>query len=383
MSYSITKNTKKVNETRGRIKYLYITDTIRTCILVLLILLFAMPGGYWYIVETRQKFTTEKSPVYSYTNKAAVNYNVFILPNEVIPEKSLGEGAVYISELVDYIEMIFSHSFIGDGEADLDETYSATATLEGYIKGEQSEKILWKKEYILQPVKNVMEKGKEINVQYKVPVYFRTYNVYINRVREILKVDSNVRLVVQFKISVESKSDKGTVSEELSPTLEMEMDQGYFTINGTPSDEKSGTIDENKTIISPLYTKKRILCWVLMGVSLLALLYMLIFTRNLELGLLQKRLDQLLNKYGSRIVVLNSRVKTDKKEMIEVSSFDGLIKIADDISKPIFYENMGEAYTNFKFYVVDSDIYYQFDLDKCFIDQFRDMLTKKSDIAIE
>jgi hypothetical protein len=81
--------------------------------------------------------------------------------------------------------------------------------------------------------------------------------------------------------------------------------------------------------------------------------------------------------------VLNTQVKIDKKEMIEVSSFDGLIKIADDISKPIFYENKGEAYDNFKFYVVDSDVYYLFDLDKCFIDEFRDMLTKKSDIAIE
>ena len=97
-----------------------------------------------------------------------------------------------------------------------------------------------------------------------------------------------------------------------------------------------------------------------MSLSFLSLLFFFIFTRNLVLSPQQKKIDRLFKKYGSRIVELDSDIKNGTKELIEVLSFDGLVRTADDLGKPVFYKNngAGDAYCNF--YVVDESTNYIF-----------------------
>ena len=341
----------------SRIKYFSIPNTIRITIMIILILFLILSGFYWYIVENHQKFIDKKESVFSYSNKADVSYEVCYNENEVITEKRVEQDKVYISEFIYFIDTAYNYEFNGDKIAELNGKYSAIAYLQGLVRGLDGEKIIWSKEYILLPESKFSNENKTVAVKYNVPIKLKEMKEYSDKVKSILKFNTNVKLTVLYNISVEIKTDKGITHEEFAPSLEIPITQEYFEITKNITEEKTGGIDEEVRVISPLYEQKRIFCWILLVLSMLGILFVVLFTETLVLDPKHKEFVKIFKNYGSRIVVLNYDVKLETKKTIKVTTINGLVRISDDLGKPILYDG------NYNFYVID-DIDYIFNLGK-------------------
>ena len=349
----ITQVPRKKISGFNKIKFFSIPRGIRITSIVLLLVFLIAAGGYWYIVEFYQKYADEKTAAYSYTSDAALAYKVFYMQNPVVSEQSLGENQVYITAFVDYIDTAINYEFSGDKAADIKITYSVNAYLQGIISSLNEDKVLWSKTYDFLPQQTVSVNDTKATLSFKLPVRLNDITTYANQVQNSLDINSNLKLKVVYNILIEATTDKGTVNEAVAPSLVIPIADKYFEITKNSVDKKTGTIDESIKSVSPLYELKRLCCWILMALFTLALLFVFLFTKKLVLNPQQKIIDQLFKKHGSRIVVLNSDIKNGTKEIVEISTFDGLIRTADDLGKPVFYKDNGTGDEYCNFYVVD------------------------------
>ncbi len=77
-----------------------------------------------------------------------------------------------------------------------------------------------------------------------------------------------------------------------------------------------------------------------------------------------KKVNGTLKNYGSRIVALQSIPKMNYRQYYKVHSIKDLIKIADELQKPIFYEvDRDIIVRNSEFHVIEDDTIYSLFLD--------------------
>lgn len=354
------KSLKKLNT----LKILSINKSLRIALIIISSVLILSMIYMLFITYNYQKYTKEKYPVYSYVDKAKVNYSVFLIPNEIIAEKSLNEGSTYITSLVDYIDTDLKYVFIGDGPGDIQGKYNVTAVLEGYIPDEKGAISLWKKSYIILPDTSFTG-NKEISVEKEIPINIKAYNDFLKTVAKTIDFSFYSKLTITWNILAEVKTDKGMIKEALEPTMEVPLSTKYFNISGKLTDGKKSAIEDTKVIISPLFKRKITVYWSAAGICALSLIFLLLFTASYTVtDPFEKKLRHIFKEHGIRMAALNSEIPDTNKSVIEVESIDDLVKIADEIGKPILYKNSKNVQDINRLFVDDDSTLYMLDLKK-------------------
>ena len=355
----------KKNTLFKNIKHILIRKQLRLGIICMLIAVLLGGGCYLLIAERNPKYIEQKVPVYPYTSKADVTYEVFMVPNDIFAEKSYGQGRVYITSLIDYIDTNLNYHFKGEQPAELSGKYSVSAVLEGFIPGEKSSSTIWQKQYVLLPDTSFKAKDERLIIEKAIPVRLSDYDEYLKIVRKTLKFGYSMRLIIRWNIFTEIKAENGSAKETITPTMVIPISKEYFDISGEMAQEKNGSIDKIEQVVSPVFTKIKTACWI-MEVFCAALLgLMLIFTKPYTItSPLQKKLKQVFKSHGNRMVGLGSETIINANELIEISTMEDLIKIADDIGRPIMYRKSINPEDIYNFYVIEENNVYVFDIRK-------------------
>lgn len=347
------KNVKEKNRS-----FIELNRIIRTGIIVFVILVLA--GGVYLLYSTmNKKFIEQKIPAYSYNNSAKVSYSVSLLPNILYSEKNLAEGKTYITDYIDSINTKLNYEFKGDGPAEITGKYSVVAMVEGLLAREKDSKILWTKEYILQPETSFSGSGNTATLNKDMAIRINQYNSFVQQVMEATKINFDSKLTIKWIVTIESKTDKGVIKEELTPAMEIPLNSKFFEIGGNLATEKKGAVEENVMVISPVYQNKLIISYSLIGICVLVLLFLLIFTSSKGTDdPLEKQLKQIFKLHGDRMVALSSELDASTEKLIQVKTIDDLIRISDDVGKPILYSNRTGSGNLKKFYVIDEKLVY-------------------------
>lgn len=350
------------------IKHLLISKYLRMGIVITLITGFIGLGCFLFILEKNPKYIDHSTPVYNYTNKLDITYGVFMLPNEILTEKSYGPGKIYITSLIDYIDTTVNYTFRGELPAQLRSKYTITASLEGFISGEEGSNIIWKKQYTLLPEKSLSKNDKVLTIKERIPIKFSDYSVYLEMVKKSLEFSYSSRLVIKWDVLTEVKVDEGSKEEMISSVMEIPISKEYFKIDGELAQETKGTIDKTEKIISPTYLKIKASCWIGTALSAILLVFMILFTKPYTIDSpLQKKLKKVFKSHGSRMVGLGSETSINANELIEVSSMEDLVKIADDVGRPVMYRKSIDPENIYYFYVIEENNIYVFDIRKTIV----------------
>ncbi|MDF2675003.1 MAG: hypothetical protein K0R09_3272 [Clostridiales bacterium] len=357
------KKKAKKAATSKKVKRYSINKSLRNVLVILSVVAFLFCTYMIFITQKYQKYTEVKHSVYSYSNKSYVNYEVILLPNNIYTQKSIEEGSIYITKLIDYINTSFKYEFSGEKIAQINGKYNVIAVLEGFLPGDSIDKAIWRKEYTLQPDIEFKEEDKRVYIEGKTPINIKSYFAFIEAASQTAEINFLTKLSIKWNVSMEAKTDKGIIKEKLSPTMEIPLGSKYFQVGGILSEEKPGNIEETMNIISPFYNKKLVFYSVASGISFIALLFILLFTaKKAMLTTLDKIRKQIFKEHGSRLAGICSDVTSLSKVLIEVLSIDDLVKIADDIGRPILYKNnINEGEIN-NFYIIDEEKIYMLNI---------------------
>ncbi|MCM1990233.1 DUF5305 domain-containing protein [Oceanirhabdus seepicola] len=340
-----------------------INKNLKLILIVALIILICVSSFFIFKEAKSNKTKEEKITLYTYNSGAAFNYKVHLKPNMLFKENVLDEGQIYISEFVKHIESIFTFQFNGENEADIKGDYEIKAVLEGYTGEGESLKNIWKKEFSIIDRKDFQAEDKDYFIEDKITIKLDKFQDFIKEVSEVAKISSSVKFAIQAQVNMEAETDNGIINKTYSPTMLIPLDGSYFEIGGNLKDEQNGVIDETKKISLPVNRNRIIILSIVAGICLLALIYVLFFTIPVVIDEHEKELKKIFKNHGDRLVALNEEGLSYYGECIKVKSIDDLVRISDEVGKPIMYKYSSDYSEISKFYVISEKELYLFKSD--------------------
>lgn len=320
-----------------RIKMKMLTWRMMFFAIIALVLVFGGGLVWSYTAATEQEV---EHTTYYCLQEASFNYRVYLMPNELFTEKSLAPGRAYITTLTDYIALDFEYNYFGESEVDISGEYGITAELVAIASAGEEKHLVWEKRYDLLAVQEVDTVDSDFSITERVTVPVAEYLDFSEKVREETGYNpAELNLIIKGDVNMEAETAEGAFSEELNPTLIIPLRGNIFTVTGELIDEKEGGITTTQTVAATTVEDVRSTFPVLLTTTAIALFIFRIIFVPVEDEPRRKpqQVRSILKKHKERIVVTANGVTSVPQEAITVYSFDELIKLADEVGKPILY----------------------------------------------
>lgn len=343
-----------------------INKKLRVSIIIISVIVLFISVINLCIVVNNHSFIYKKKALYSYTNSAKVNYTVTLKPNAYDlfgGKKSLGEGNTYITNFVDEIHPSFTYNFTGERPSEISGHYQVYAIIEGLVGNDKNSEAAWQKKIIIQNPKNFNSNDNKISISTNNPIKLENYKQTIDKILKGIDIQFNVKLKIFWDVELAAKTDNGVINQNLCPTMEIPLYSNTFKIGGQLSKEKEGAIQATQNIPAPINKNMIAISATLIILSLVALIFLIAFTKNsVPDSPLTKKIKKIFKQHGDRLVGLRSILNIPNEPKVNVKDINDLVRIADEISRPIFYIHIEDGNDITKFYVIDEKIVYLYDI---------------------
>jgi hypothetical protein len=305
----------------------------------------------------------EKLTLLSYNNKTDIRYNVFLKPNPLYTSDSLEENKLYLSSFVDNIKANFQYSFNIDKPADIKGFYEVVTIVEGYIIEEKKDKIIWQKEFVLLPKSNFSSKDTKHLINKEIIFSLDEYNTFASLITEAANLNVEVRASVVMNIALHAKAGNNIIQKNFAPSITIPLNMNYFDIVKNGIGDKPEVVEETKQIPLPVNRNIVIAYSIIIGITFLALLYLLIFVKgDAPVDAMKKQLNRIFKSHGTRLVAINNEIGTTFGMYYKVKSIEDLVRIADELGKPIMYRYSTDSKEITQFYIHDDKSMFSFNL---------------------
>jgi len=333
----------------------YLTSTL------IFFLVLALAGLYWSF--TRPPVKEETYQAFSYSQEANIDYTVNLHPNDLFDEPSLGPGRAYISALTDTIGTKFTYQFSAQEEAEIKGELSVIASLEATTGPENH--AVWEKSLILHPPESFQANGKDFVLQKDILLPFSLYYAYAEEITEKIGFNPDVlNLNVSYNVALTANTPDGAVEEAASPQMIIPLKGKVFAVSGNLQDTKSGEITAVRKIDAPYFEEAKIgfgLSAILLVLFLLLIVQMTVAKEEKNKAVRQK-LSRILKKYQDRVVKCSAEIPIlNQHNVLMVSSFEDMVKAADELERPILYFQTKEE-SEHSFFVISEQYVYRYNL---------------------
>jgi preprotein translocase subunit SecE len=305
----------------------------------------------------------QKNILYNYQYYGLIDYKVILKPSILYGDNTiLSEGNVYISELVDATKINFKYNFEGERPADIKGDYEISAVVEGFTGNEKEQKIIWRKVFPIQKKEAFESRDKVIAFEKEVLISYQEYEKFARTVLESTKVSSQVRMTVAMNVNLKATTDKGVIEKRISPSIKIPLISNYFEITKNQTQPKTEAIEETIKVTVPA-SKITIAIYISVILILIVALFFLIFFAKVEAvyNPMEKELKKIIKNYGERMIAFDDHISFNCQNYYKVCSFEDLIKLSDEISKPIMYKYNSDISEIYEFFVFDNQSIYTFD----------------------
>lgn len=325
----------------------------KIAIILVLLLFIALIIFLLYKNVYSPGFEDNKVQLYSYNNKSAIDYSIYLKQNNLYKGTYLEEGKMYITEFVDYIDANIIYEFNGERAADIKGEYNIIARVEGY-NGEEDKIIkIWDKDFPIIQQNWFNTKDGKLVINEKVKLNLSEYNEFVKEIKETSKINCKTNLNLIMNINMKATTDNGIIEKNISPSLLIPLDVDMFEIIEKNILNQSEALEDTVQVQIPINMKIIIILGLVLTIILITLIILVFFIKvKPEIDILEKEVRKIFKKHSDRLVAINSEIIA--KDSIYVKSIDDLVKVSDEIEKPILYK-YSEDYKDIKiFYVVNS-----------------------------
>lgn len=293
-------------------------------------------------------------------NKASLDYTVFLKPNSLYEGRILEKGKAIITEYVDHIMVSCNYHYTGSQKSDITGSYEVVGIMETFTGDAENKITIWEKKYVLSPKSEFEQTGnEEFKIKKDIDIKLSDYNEFAGLISAESKINARTQLSIFMNVNLKAVTDNGAIEESLTPNLVIPLMNNYFIIEGKLTEEKPSEIKKTVRQVVPFDYNK---VYVLIAADVLLVLFIafiLIFTRKKEIDPHEKLLMQILRKHGDRMVALKDKISDAYEYQYEVKSIDDLVRISDEIDKPIVYQFYEDINYIDKFFVInEKELYF-------------------------
>ncbi len=328
------------------------------CFALVSALLIASVGGLWHSMAA----LTQETPTAKYEHKGQFDYTVYLKPSILygnvtltappVAEPSaspqtLGPGLIYFPRLIDNITASFSYQFLCDrpiNEQSQEVQVSVTVENPGQ----------WSKSLVVVPKTN--EVGT-FTIPFPIDIgYFQTLIDAIGQETGVR--GSSYNIVIEADVHTVAVSDLGVINEVYTQTLSGKLEANTLTFDKQLSGSKSGSI--SRAAIPEASGGTSRVPWIIgLVIAVLALGYFGWSQAQLRLATVsagEAEAARARKKYKQMIVEVGELPEVKPTEIvISLNSLDDLVRIADDLVKPVLHQAEEGRHT---YCVIDSGVRY-------------------------
>jgi hypothetical protein len=269
------------------------------------------------------------------------------------PLKTLERGQTVFTRLVDSMDVTFNYSFISDKPVSAVTTdVEITAVLEATK--------LWSKQFLIL----YANKGGDFSVTF--PLDLVSYLELFETIRTETGASAESYMVtVTADVHTVADTQFGLVNETFSQAMKGTLKGNVLEWDKELAQSKGGSIKTTKVIPNPnsylglSVAEARILSTALAGIFFVFLLFqgvMYVRFKPAEVSQAEKAVRQARKKYGAFIV----EATIDGEKTVSVDSMQDLIKVANELGKPIVHQAPTASEEPHAYYVLDGATRYQY-----------------------
>ena len=323
---------------------------------ILITILMVIISLFIFIKETNLK----KNEIFEYNIKQNTDYKVYIKPNEFIGDRYLEKDNIYVSNMVDYININFNYNYDANKMAELQYNYDIIAIL--YIDYTNNNQNILKKQYdIIRDKFLKLENSNKIAINETININYNDYNDEVLRFKEKynlpVKAYLKIYFIVKTNINLEKTIEKQAISE-----IDIELNQPVFGINEKNNGEGYYQISKQGEDIRNI-NKAQILISIILFIF--GIIYFIILIRHkffTKEKIYEINLNSILKKYSDIIVELRDTIDLTGYKIIEVKNFLELVDVEEEIRAPILYYK--EERFKSVFLIMDNQVVYRYIFEK-------------------
>ena len=344
--------TRQKVKIRKSTKYFYII-----CIMSLIIVLSSS------LIQNLLKNNTikKKEEIYSYTNEFNYNYDVNLINNKYIDQKTLQMNEVYVTDLIDNIHLNINYDYIGNKASDLEYDYKILGKLQAVYTKDGEEQKVWDKEEVLFDSETQKQMSDKISIQEPIELNLKDKNKLITDFEKEMNMTLKTTYMIILQVDVKTEIDDEPVVNQYTSAVSIDLGEKTTQIKGENNKDETSYVTKTKEENENINIVAISLDTILIIILLIGLKYI---TRNTVAinkikNNYRKELNRMLRLCQDKIVKIKDKVDIKQENIVDVKDFGEIIKVSEELFKPILYWESKES-TEAWFSVMSNEITYRF-----------------------
>lgn len=308
-----------------------------------------------FVSEKEEKEETK----YRYVNDFSQNYQIELKQNKYMETDTLQESQLYVTDLIDNLVINYNYIYEGNLPDEINCTYNIKGLLKSKYSSNGQEEEIWNKEYVLLEKKEEHTKDSILEINENLNVDLPKYNKLVNDFSEEIQIAISTKLYIVFEANITAKVNGEELENKYTNQLEITIGDKTTKIIGEQVEYKEEELKDKITVEKPNNSEINILWFILIIISVFNIIKIQkqTKTKNRITDLFKLELNNILGDCGDRIVRIDSKVRIDGKAIIEVKDINELVKLSEELYKPILYYQIPVKKEAWFMIVLDSEIY--------------------------
>lgn len=325
---------------------------------------------FFFIALLYTVYTAYQLPTYierydsrcDYEHAGDFQYIAHIKPNSIYDRSTIGPEETCFSKITDHLDIFFYYTFRSSLPAEVKGNYEIIAVVESPDQ--------WEKRFIIVPLTAFNSSGRARYTEFscEFPLDISHYNSIVNEIGDEIGIHpDNPQLTIQANIHTIAKTDAGNINEFFSPSIATPLNKDIVEVNGDLHQNKTGSTAKNERIYQPGVIFKR---FYSLGALVLCIIVLIGFTytiltaeqegRDREVTKIEKDVTVAKKKYGDWIVDTEDIPARADDRVIPVDSLEDLIKVAEELGKPVIHKPSATPKEAHSYHVFDGATRYEY-----------------------
>ena len=327
------------------------------------LMLFILPFRSFYQMTLKSE-TKSRKEVYSYTNQFSYDYDIHLLNNKFMDQEDLIPNSnFYVTDLIDTIDLDFIYGYQDSPSLEVNTSYRILGKLQGVYTGDQEEQKIWQKEYILKEEQNLSNSTNDLQINEHLNLNLDDLNKLVHDFENELNIAIDAKYIVTLEIVNKVMVEGTEETIRYSPQVSIDLGKKTTSIQGDNTEETEYITREytHSSEIHPLV--------VIVDIFMLVLAIILIrrvLKSETKVNIrneYRQELNKILKLCADKIVQVSKEPDFDGNHIVEVKDFGEIIKVSEELFKPILYWDNKEKEESC-FMVISNQIQYRYILKK-------------------
>ena len=355
-------------KTNKSIAKINLRNSIRITVIVISIVVFAI-SSYLF----NRSFYLDNSPrmskdIYTYQNEFTSNYSINIKNNPYVPEKSLPSGQTYVSDLVDSINMNINYKYIASADSTVKYDYKIDVILNSVYTDNGKQYSVWNKTYNIL-TKNNLSSNRDIDINEDFKVDYKSYHQEVKNFKQSFGMSLDSYLYIRLTVNTHTDVNNHPVDNEYTSDFSITIGNKIGVVNSKDNDRKIGSVQGENAITSQRKVNvPQLIFSIAVMIFCIYVIYCIRFKTKKYYAIKNEyklELNRILRSCEDKIVIVKNNNINKDENVIDVDNIDELIKLSEELYKPILCWisddiNNQEAC----FSVISSKVRYRFILKK-------------------